>query len=268
MIYFTAETLGGPDFKIVRDLAKGMPIAGPVGATPGLTERKRSAQMSYTQRNRGIPERNKAVIERVTKTQWAELAVKCWGGTLIEVDQWWITEPAELTDTIARTIPLTPRYAINEQHGNQQAKIRLIGDFRASEINSIVETEDTDVPDSLDAFVAVASYYKILAPRCELMCVFGPGFRTCLQAAPIQEDQKEFATILLAPPPGPLKVATLRTQPFGSRRAPTNWPRATLLPKWIMSTIFRVVISEYVYRGNSFSNKMSIQTHNPSKIGI
>ena len=63
---------------------------------------------------------------------------------------------------------------------------------------------------------------------------------------PIQEDQKEVATALLAPPAGPLKIATLRTQPFGSRRAPTNWSRVTMLLKWIMSTVFHIVISVYV----------------------
>ena len=34
----------------------------------------------------------------------------------------------------------------------------------ASGVNAIIETEDTNVPDSLDGFIAVASYMKIFTP--------------------------------------------------------------------------------------------------------
>ena len=155
---------------IVFVLANGMPTSGPITPTPGLSTRKREAQMSYQQWKREIPKRNKDVIERVTKSQGAELSIKRWGGTLTEVNAGWMTEPIELTELAKTTTPLTPRYAIKEQHGEQLPEIRPIGDFRPSTINAIIETDDTNIPDSLDAFIAISSYFKILAPSFQLMC--------------------------------------------------------------------------------------------------
>ena len=170
LIYFLAHHLQYDDAKIVFDLSNGMPIAGPVAATPGLTSRKRQAQLSYQQWKREIPKRNLQAIERLSNSQGTELSLKCWEKTLTEVREGWITEPVDLTEFDRKNVPLTPRYAINEQHGLQKPKIRLIDDFRASGINAIVETEDTNVPDNLDAGVAIASYFKLVSPECQLMC--------------------------------------------------------------------------------------------------
>ena len=170
LIFFLANKLEYEDRNIVFDLANGMPIAGPVAPTPGLPTRKRQAQMSYQQWKREIPKRNKEAIDRLLKTQGTELSIKCWEETLTGVNAGWVTEPIDLTEFNKTSTPLTPRYAIREQHGNQPSKVRLIDDFRASWVNAIIETEDTNIPDSLDAFIAVASYIKILAPGCQLMC--------------------------------------------------------------------------------------------------
>ena len=71
-------------------------------------------------------------------------------------------------------------------------------------------------------------------------------FPQAYRRAPIQGDQKEFASILIAPPVGPIEIAKLRTQPFGSKRAPSNWPRVTNFAKWCLLKVFRIVISVYV----------------------
>ena len=93
----------------------------------------------------------------VTKTQGAELAIKCRGKTPTEVREGRITDPVDLTDLPRATTSLTPRYALGEQHGEQNKKIRLIGDFCASAVNAIIETDDTNVPESLDSFISIAS---------------------------------------------------------------------------------------------------------------
>ena len=222
-----------------------MPIAGPTPPTPGLTSRRKTAESSYQDWKNGIPKRNATVYGRVLKSQKSELADACWSKTLLETEAGWLTEPVDVTPAMMGAVPLTPRYAISEQHGNSARKIRLIDDFRASGINSIITTEDANIPDALDVFMAIASYFALAVPGCDLLCATA-DFAHAYKHIPILEDQREFATILLAPPTGPLKAATLRTQPFGARRAPTNWPRVTLFLKWAMLVFSGTAISIYV----------------------
>ena len=119
-----------------------------------------------------------------------------------------MTEPVDISETVLGTATLTPRFAISEQHGDQAQKVRLIVDFRAPAINSIVETNDTCIPDTLGAFVAIASYLALVAPGCDLMCV-AADFAHAYKHIPILDSQREFATILIEPPPpqGALKVS-------------------------------------------------------------
>ena len=84
-----------------------------------------------------------------------------------------------------------------------------------------------------------------MSPGCDLWCATA-DFAHAYKHVPILDDQKEFATIILAGPDGNVKAATLRTQPFGSRRAPKNWPRCTLFLKWVMANLFGVVVAVYV----------------------
>ena len=144
LIFLICKTLDCQDKNFVTDLSKGMPIAGPIAPTPGLTDRKKTAEMSYQEWKEGIPRRNAVIYDRMLKAQSSDLAEACWAKTLTEVESGWITEPIDVTDTMLRTIPLTPRYAISEQHGNNPQKIRMIDDFRASAINAIITTEDTN----------------------------------------------------------------------------------------------------------------------------
>ena len=78
MIHTLTRNFGYADTRIVFDLARGMPIAGPVDATPGLTNRKKFALSSYQEWKAGIESRNKDVFDRVKKSQGTEAALKCW----------------------------------------------------------------------------------------------------------------------------------------------------------------------------------------------
>ena len=132
-------TLNYADIDFVKDLSQGMPFAGAVSATPGLTARKKDAEMTYKERKEGIRATNLEILDRVRKSQAIELAEISWGATLEEVERGWITDPSDVPDDLLRAVPLTPRFAISEHRGNQAPKVRPIGDFRASAINGIAE---------------------------------------------------------------------------------------------------------------------------------
>ena len=71
-------------------------------------------------------------------------------------------------------------------------------------------------------------------------------FRHAYKNVGISPGQEEFSSILLASPSGPLLVARLRAQPFGSSLAPANWGRVTALLKWVFLRLFGVVLAVFV----------------------
>ena len=88
------------------------------------------------------------------------------GGALGEVEIGWVTAMVTLSGEIARNAPSTQGYAIEEIHGNRAAELRLIGDFRASDIDALVQTGDTNVPGNLDVCFAAPSYFPRVSPGC------------------------------------------------------------------------------------------------------
>ena len=100
--------LSYPDTALVRDLAHGMPIAGPIPTTPWLTIRKKHAELPYQEWKKNISKRNAEAYDRVLKSRGTELSQKCWEKTLKEVEAGWATVPKGVSDTALRTVPLTP----------------------------------------------------------------------------------------------------------------------------------------------------------------
>ena len=140
---------------------------------------------------------------------------------------------------------ITPGFARRGRVGASQEKTRLIDDFRASGVNETVSTVETDVPDTIDAALALASLYERLQPGLELNS-FAVAFKNAYKNIPIPLDQQGMATIILAPPEGPPMKATLRAQPFGARRAPANWARITAFLRWALERFFNINLLVYV----------------------
>ena len=151
--------------------------------------------MPYRQWKANIPSRNREIVDRDGKTTGRRVGLTAMGETLADGQAGWVTDPIDLAYAMIPSVPRTPRYATREQHGPQNVKLRLlIDDFRASAANAIVETDDTNIPDSWGVFVVVASYYKLLTPWCKLMGAT-LDFAHAYKHATIQEDQ------LNRPPP-------------------------------------------------------------------
>ena len=219
VITFLARDLEYPDQNLAQCVIKGMPIAGAAPPTPGLTPRETPTETSYAKWKAETPTRNKTIIERAAKAHGSEISNACWEKSRAGIQDGWLSKPAPLDAVTAGAVALTPRYAHKEEHGGRESKIRVIDDFKASGINALLETTDTNIPDTIDAFLTAATYYKIIDKNAQLQAA-STDYRRAYKNLPIGRDQAEFASILLAPPPGPLMVAKLQALPFGSHRAP------------------------------------------------
>ena len=58
----------------------------------------------------------------------------------------WVATPKPITGDTAHSIPRSPRFAIEEQHGNAtKKKIRLVVDFERSEVDALLKLRDDSV---------------------------------------------------------------------------------------------------------------------------
>ena len=185
-----------------------MPIAGDIPECPSLAPRLKPATLSLEDWNASIPERNNEAINRAERARSTEIGAECWRKSVSEIEAGWISSPAPLTAHTAATVSLTPRYAIYEQHGNGPRKVRIIDDLKASGVNSITTTKDTAVPDSLDTFLALTSYYLLIKPECELKAA-SSDFCHAYKNVGIPPDDGGYSSVLLGPPSGPLLVSRL-----------------------------------------------------------
>lgn len=112
---------------------------------------------------------------------------------------------------------LTPRYATEEKHGRRELKIRVIDDFKASEINGLLSTHDANIPGAMGAFLTTATYMNLLDGSVNSTAV-SAYYRHAYENLAIDSDQTAFTSILLAPPSGPLLVAKIQALPFETWR--------------------------------------------------
>ena len=192
LIHMISSTLGYADVHLARDLAAGMPIVGTIPKTNALKDRARGGVTTLGKWKEGIPGRNKVIVERAGKYQEHELAGACWGGTLAGIKAGWLSDPVPIDEIVMRTVPLTPRFAVKGAGG--QGKIRLIDDFRASGINDVFQTEDTDVPEGLNALLAISNFYKRVNSAVSLQA-FSVDFQHAYKNVPMCRRQGEFAKI-------------------------------------------------------------------------
>ena len=255
LIQFMISHFGYDDEVFAYDVARGMPIAGDVPACASLTPRVKPATRSVQEWTAELATRNRQLLERVTRSASDPMVAACWEKTMEEVQRGWVTPPVPVTEALLNSLPLTPRFAIPQKEG---AKVRVIDDFKASGINAVMSTVDTNIPESLDVFLAHAAFIKRISPATELRA-FALDFSHAYKNVPILDAQKDFASIILADPQGAPFVATLRSQPFGSRRAPSNWARVTQFLKWLLLKFFDVPVAVFVddriiFLANAFYN--------------
>ena len=154
-------------------------------------------------------------------------------------------KPTQLKDEMAGAVNPTPRYTIREPHVDGPRKVRIVDDMKASGANAAISTRETAAPDSIGIFLALDSYYRLVKPGRELRSE-SCDFRHAYKNVGVPRDGGKFPTALLGPPTGPLLVAQLKTQPFGSTRAPANWGRVARLIQWALLAFFGIYLPIYV----------------------
>ena len=88
-----------------------------------------------------------------------------------ELSKNWITKPEPITDETLRYFPLTPRFAINEQHGLGPGEIRLIDDCEIIELWKTLEVFETSVPDSTNVALTIARTHSLTWRQLTLQLV-------------------------------------------------------------------------------------------------
>ena len=68
--------------------------------------------------------------------------------------------------------PITPRFCIREQHGNQPAAFRVIDDLKRSKINATLSQKDTYWPEAIGRFFALV---RQLSKTCRTKIVAWAG---------------------------------------------------------------------------------------------
>ena len=245
LIHFLATNLKYPDSSLARDLLHGMPLIGQLPASGVFRKRNRDPAIFPEEWRGGLERRNRAVIERIPKCSDPELTRLCWEKSVQEASKGWLAEPVPVAEAAISSIPLTPRFAIWEQHGDSARKIRVVDDAKASRAYDLLGLVDTSIPQNLDTVMGMASIYAHLGNKRKLHA-FSVDFANAYKHVGVASDQLEFATVALCNPSGVPMMATLRTQPFGSTRAPANWARITAFVQFVLRKLFQVWMGVFV----------------------
>ena len=128
--------------------------------------------------------------------------------------------------------------------------MRLVDDFRAVGVNDVVSSEGPDIPHAPDTFLDMVLLCEQIQPGAAVKA-FSVDFAHAYNHVPLIRSHGGFATILLAPPGGDMKMAPLRTHPFDSRRSPANWGRVAAFVRWSRVVLFGINLAAYV--GDFFS---------------
>ena len=232
LLHLLAKRFDYPDKDNARDIGVWIPIAGDIPVRNALRPRVKLATATAADWTGALAERNKRTVGRAGRLRIADLGADCWRKSKWEIESGWLSGPRKLTYEIPESANLTRRFPIYGKHGNGPCKVRIVDDMDASGANAISPSNGTAVPDSLDSFLAVSSYYGVIRPGCELLAAstdFGQAYKT----DGIPEDDGLDTAVLLGPPSGALMVSRLRTQPPGRAR-PAYWGIVASLIQWIL----------------------------------
>lgn len=199
--HFLAIRLEYPDAELVAGIAGGMPLVGPIPETPSprFTRRVKAESLTFDERKCGVKESNEIAIERTNKSQASDLAKIRRRGSGTRQD--YAKCPA--CETRGRECCVSPDVRNYGKTRRTGPKTRLIDDLKASGINSLLSTSDTNAPENLDIFLAITTYYKLVSPTTDLRATV-VGNKHAYKNVLLRRGRDYFATIIVVPPEGEL----------------------------------------------------------------
>ena len=219
ILHLILSSLNYTDKALAKDVSRGLPIVGPVAPTEVFKQKHTPQSLTIDVWLDQTDARNRRIIKQLCKPKDFKLATQCWAKSMDELSKNWITTPAEITDDVLREIPLTPRFAIREQHGLGPEKIRLIDDCKISDLNKTLELFETSVPDSLNVALSMARTHSLTWRQLTLQLVI-VDFSHAYKHIGIDQGRQFYAHIALLSPTGIPMHCKLNTQPFWELKSP------------------------------------------------
>ena len=140
---------------------------------------------------------------------------------------------------------LSPRFCIAEQHGKQEPKYRVIDALTKSHVNLTVGASDTYCPQDLDTFMVLARLQHLYGARN--LRIWSVDFSNEYKTIGLDEASREVSHICLANPTNErVYKARILAQPFGSRRAPSNWGRVVTVLQFVSGEALHVSTGAFV----------------------
>ena len=133
-----------PGNKLDCEFSKAPPLVGAIKKRNVLTTKHRDASLSWGSMA-AWPARSQQESYREAKeiSRFRSSSAILMG----EAGKGWVATPHPIAEDIIRSAPLSPRFSIEEQHGGAtKKKIRLVDDFKRSEVNSIIKLHDASPP--------------------------------------------------------------------------------------------------------------------------
>ena len=155
IIQHLIPTISYTDVSLEKYLVLGIPISGVVPRTSPLPSNATDATVNLPDVKSSVRETNIEIARSICKSSDFRLKQKWWGLSNGEFRKGWPSQPTPITTNDSRSIILSPRFCIAEQHGLKEAKFRLIGEFSRSNVNKTVQMADTYCPQGIDSFVAL-----------------------------------------------------------------------------------------------------------------
>ena len=139
---------------------------------------------------------------------------------------------------------LSPRFCIAEQHGLQEPKYRVIDGLSRPEVNATSHMTDTYFPQDMGALVSqVRDLSHVGAVDLRDWPV---GFPIAYKTIESHEPSDEAVAVCFANPDGNLPYkAQISAQPFGRRRAPSNWGRVVTFIQFLAREILSLTVSAF-----------------------
>ena len=146
---------GYPDMGVISELRDGAELTGEVPATGMLPKRFKPAMLNDESLGKQATLVRSRLLECAYSSGDLEVDEQVWQQTMQEVESGWLRGPLQATD-IPVNSPVSRRFGLR-----QKAKVRLIDDYSASNVNACVTTVESPSLHTTDVISAVlAMWFK------------------------------------------------------------------------------------------------------------